>query len=369
MKHDWKPDQLFALAAMPQRTVQEVLLEYDGPLVVLLKDQIGLRYLGVAVDESAHLRRWIESPVSDLEVTAMKCGALSVRNALLKPEMMLVDIDHYGHVVSASRLKREDAPESALPEVGAMLPSDATVALGLDADGSPEFQMSGREAKDGRLPFITLSLVTSNLQVLWNAIAPEFNATRSTLSAVALAKSSFKVKVHVDDRDLFDNIAGTYNRLAAATYDEAALEAILAKSRPTVVSAYTNYLKAVDINQLEILGKWRTGAAFVGYEGARRARKTIRTVTKVVVPQSETIKRRGFLEGWGRKPQHFEFYDTDLGLRYIGRVSKALSAIPMDVQIVLGHQNIYDVEILVEPKLGKPAPNYTLLSFKPYSDK
>ena len=300
---------------------------------------------------------------------ALKARGLSVRNALLKPEMMVTDVDGYGRTVSISRLKLADTPEEALPEVGALLPLSVrtTAQATLGPDGAPEFHLSGRDASQGRMPFVVLSLVTGNLQALWNAIAPEFNVQRATLSALAFGQGSFRVKVHVDDWGLFSHIAETYNKLAAATYDEGALESLLAQSRPRIAAAYSEYLKAIEINKLEVLGKWREGAAFVGYEGARRARKRIRGFFNAP-NKVELIKLRGYLEGWGRKPQHFEFYDIDNGQRLIGSVSKALGAIPLDVEIILGHKVLYQVEIQAVPQSGKPQPKYTLLSFQPIGE-
>jgi hypothetical protein len=134
-----------------------------------------------------------------------------------------------------------------------------------------------------------------------------------------------------------------------------------------VAFAYSEYLKALDINKLEVLGKWTDGAAFVGYEGARRARRQVRAALQGQPEQSEVATLRGYLEGWGRQPQHFEFYDSDSGQRLIGTVSKALRSIPLDVEIRLGHRIMYKVEIQAARRGDKP-PKYTLLSFQPIDE-
>src|SRR5438034_5615384 len=123
MKPEWDlPTQFEALGEIANRQISRVLLEYDGPQLVVLADR-DREYLAVAVDEDESATRWLQVPISHLELRALVIGARSVREALRKPTVTVVD---YAHDLSqpafAWLVQWSEIPDRVLPRPGVRLP-------------------------------------------------------------------------------------------------------------------------------------------------------------------------------------------------------------------------------------------------------
>jgi hypothetical protein len=369
MKLTWElPPQEGMVSLVSARKLTDVLLEYEGPQLMILED-LNQRYIALAVDCDDTAVRWIQSPISILEFEALVRGGLSVRDALLKSRMLLADYTYDNRAVRVWEITQASVPEDALPEPGALLPSAVrnNLVKRLHQEEQPEFHIDSAGHDTIGITFTRLSVIMSKLQALWNSIARRHNASRFTLSAEAVVPGSSRIKVHVDDRDLFEKIAASYRDLVFATFGgRDSLSEVLSKIDVGVGFAYEDFLKAIDFNEVEVLAEWARGAVYVGYEGAQRTRGLVRATLQGEAPVlKETASLRGYMVGYTRKIPRFEFYDLDSGELIAGKVTrKQTTKLPFDAEIVLGRSRLYQIRVEIARQADEP-PKYTLLEFDP----
>jgi hypothetical protein len=130
-----------------------------------------------------------------------------------------------------------------------------------------------------------------------------------------------------------------------------------------IAQRYSEYLRTLDLNALDVLAEWHHGIAFVGYAGAQRTRNTIK-LSPPDTASTSVSTRVGFLEGFGRSPKHFEFYDSNSGERITGTIEKHLRDLPLRDEVHLGHRRKYRVEIR-SVQVGSKPPRFTLTAFVP----
>jgi hypothetical protein len=105
----------------PSFELDQVLVEYDGPQIVTLRGAGGL-YLGIASDESDAFVRWIYAPLTETELRALLEGTGTLREAVQKPRVYVVDVDHDGTPIQAWEYPGERLRDDDLPARGALLP-------------------------------------------------------------------------------------------------------------------------------------------------------------------------------------------------------------------------------------------------------
>ena len=131
MKRDWSHVAKQYTLQPDEWIVDRVLIEYDGPeLVVLSGDPARL---AVLTDSDVTTRRWLVAPMSRGELTALLGGQVRLRDLLAKPEISLVDETPDGFFslpFSFDMVRPED-----LPAPWARLPDDLQEAP--DSDSSP----------------------------------------------------------------------------------------------------------------------------------------------------------------------------------------------------------------------------------------
>ena len=146
MNHAWNlPDQTSMTFVDSMRRQKEVLLSYDGPALVTLTDDSN-QFLGMAVDEddSGEIVRWIQAPISDLELDAIKLGAQPLRWAFRKERVAVVDYTRRQRSpVQMWDIPLDLVPEDALPEPGAFLPGSRKRRSQSPAE-RPTFHLAGK---------------------------------------------------------------------------------------------------------------------------------------------------------------------------------------------------------------------------------
>jgi hypothetical protein len=343
MRHSWNlpPQGMFA-DLLSRRATKEVVLEYDGPQLVILEDGPDL-FLALAVDGDEEVARWIHTPVSSLEIEALTRGAEPLRTAFLKPLMILVDVDvRTGQPRQAWEIDSRSVPEDALPDRGAPLPHTAgQESPASEADATPAFRFEGK-GPENRVTFGDLSALTSKIQVLWNALAIEYNSQPLVLSAVGTATGSLKILVHTDDLILFRRVAESYRRLVWATDDKEAVRGLLSASPEgqRIASSYNDYLKTLEQHGIEVMAEWSGGSAFVSHGAAQRTRESLRA-SGLTPDSTETVEiahQRGYFEGFFRLGYgKFEFYDIDSGETHQGTIARTVrSRAERDFVLTLG---------------------------------
>ena len=167
MKYQWLGSQAM-LSDVQDRTLKEVLLEYEGPHLVIFQNK-NQRFLGLRVDDDDQHTAWLESPLSALEEDALKFGELAVRDALIKEQMWLVEFTHAGALSVAREIKASDVPVDILPEPHALLPTYVRSAYAAPLVKSPELHIGSRDAHAGNVPLKSLGLIATSMQQLWDA--------------------------------------------------------------------------------------------------------------------------------------------------------------------------------------------------------
>jgi len=124
MKTSWNlPEARMAIEALAERVVEVVLVEFDGPQIVVVWGPGGSRRLAIACDEDETAVRWLEAELSASQWGRLFDGLLSLRDALLQPRVWIVDQTHSGKALHGWECSSADLAVEILPEVGALLPT------------------------------------------------------------------------------------------------------------------------------------------------------------------------------------------------------------------------------------------------------
>ena len=188
MKIDW-PGRLVTIADVQDRSMKEVLMEYDGPHLAVFADK-QRHFLGLRIDDDEQHIAWLEAPLSGLEEEALKLGELTVRNALVKDQMWLVHVSHIGTPSFAQEVTASEVPQDILPEINALLPRYVRSRHRREAAERPEFRI---DTKNGKVSLGNLGPLATSIQKVWDAFAPEFNAASAPLNAIGGDSGSFRI--------------------------------------------------------------------------------------------------------------------------------------------------------------------------------
>ncbi len=328
MRSDWAlPQQLESPGDVVSRELRDVLLEdEDGPQLAIFSDPTN-DFLGLAVDASRDFVRWIQVPLSHLEKDALLAGAQSVRDALLKKTVLVIDYaQSSARPTFVWRSTGAGIPVSVLPRRGLRLP----VRLPSAPVDEPTLRLSGAGAAKDGITLAQLGAVASTMHQVFSAIAREIVGIVDprSVSVYAAQPGSLTVKVHAGDSEGFSLIAARYRDLVRASDDEASVTRIVSSMPRPVVEAFEKHLQAVDKQQAEVLAEWPTGAVFIGHDGAERALDVyaagIGADPDVWLDEERT--HRGYFEGfWRRRPARFEFYDIDSNETFTGNVDRTVT--------------------------------------------
>jgi hypothetical protein len=111
------------------------------PRTFTFLDSDGELYLALWFDENAEAVRYLVVPFAEALLHQLETGQISVREALERPCLWVVDLDNNGKLSTAARTTLADLPQDELPVPGTMLwPSLEPTAQLLD----------GRQADRGR---------------------------------------------------------------------------------------------------------------------------------------------------------------------------------------------------------------------------
>ena len=328
MNKEWKlPEQFESPAEVMARQIKDVLLEHDGPQMVIFADKIG-EYLGLAVDTDRDITRWIQVPLSHLEREAILSGAQPVRDAFLKKTVWIIDTHDIESVpLIVWRSNWSAIPSDVLPKRGVtLMPPQMEVRPVRE----PILHFAGQgAARDGAtLPQIA-ALATTFHQV-FVAIAREIIgiADPRPMTVFATQEGSLAMRVHPENPAIFDRMANRYREMVRASDDQGAFDAVVAVTPAAVVEAFQRHLDALDKQRAEMLTEWPSGAVFIGHDVADKALEENSFEPTAPAPLTTATRAyRGFFEGfWRRRPARFDFYDVDSNETFTGTVDKAITA-------------------------------------------
>lgn len=116
--------QGFELGSLPAGLrLEEVIVEFDGPEIVLLRDGEGTRHLAVAVERDEGNVLWLQAPISERKWRALVEGRASVRGAMSDRHALLVLRDHKEQVQDVRRPSIGQLDDTLLPARNALLPT------------------------------------------------------------------------------------------------------------------------------------------------------------------------------------------------------------------------------------------------------
>ena len=121
MTFTWKPPHPSRITSAPQ--VRHTLFYFDGPKMVLAKDESERQVLGVAVDEDDEASiRWVFAPAPPEKVIRLLNGEMTLRPFFTDGEVDIYDLDAHGEAIRVWSLIGDDLPDDMLPEEDAKLP-------------------------------------------------------------------------------------------------------------------------------------------------------------------------------------------------------------------------------------------------------
>lgn len=331
MRAEWRlPEQT---VLVEPRHIDMVLVEYDEPEVVTVRDSAGLLYLSVASDESDEAIRWVQTRLSALELRALLAGGLSVRSALTKDELWVIDESrHDGHIIHAWIMSADEIPEGALPRPGALLPRATRSRLQVEHAGLPTLSIDGAAIRDNAISFRDMAAFAGSMQRLWTSLAYSVGekagstkkprrdvAKRSALSMQAAPPGSFAMHIKPADDQLFTEVAELFTQLAMAADDAKTTEGALREISPRSTSAYVAFLRMVEKHKLQVFAQWNDRASFLGHHTARRIRSTIE---RPIPLRRDVFAAFGHFRGFSYEDNKFTFHDLESDDMYTGSIAR-----------------------------------------------
>lgn len=293
------------------------------------------RFLAYAADEDERTVRWIETPVSGVELRAVCTGRLPLREAILKPSLIVADYTFDHRLLAVMSMAPEEIPVDCLPDPDALLPRFARdQASPMVTAEHAAFACDGPAVRGNAMPFAAISTLTSSLQTLWTSLGAKLGLGGeaidgwgpATLPFAASHAGSFVIEVAPANVDSFAMIASEYKTLAHACYGSSdALAARLKAYDARIVSAYCKYLGALQAHRIDVMAEWATDAVFVGHACAGRVGSVVATAIKRdKEPRTTEFDALGFFDGWMSHKKQFEFYDVSTAEQYIGAIDAKL---------------------------------------------
>jgi hypothetical protein len=363
-------------------SIEHILVWHDEPQVVTATDADGARYLGVATDDADDYRfvRWVYARITKLEFRALLCGATTLRDALAKEQILIVD-----HSVGSSDVETMrwastvDVPDELRPTTDSYLP-DAARSLLEDSGPVREEQIviDGDSVAKGAISFSDLGSITSLFQQLWTALvnAVWFEGNQATplsmsaLNAVGMAGGSFVLKMQPAQQRVFGLAFAEYRKLVESGADVNELTSLLSRLGGNVSSTFSEYMLAIGSRNLEVLALSTTSTAYIS------PRKATHVAAYLAPPPLKMRQRKieskptigipftvnGYFDGYGFTKKTFDFISSDKGDIYSGDVEPSLLiSKPVEDGLILGSHVKYTAQIRPVQKGDKLT--HTLLYF------
>lgn len=357
---------------------RDVLVEYDGPRLVLFSSRNGALRLGSLLEMNKRGSRWLVANVSTIEAEAIARAMLPMREAFEKESLAVLHLTSSGDPQAISEAMDSERSEDALPSPGALLPSDSRalllkkVAL-KDSPVTRRVRFDGRRLVESRIEFAHLSRVTGSLQKVWTAFARTLGidvvtshggpSPAALVADARLVPGSVALALHPVNPDAFDMILSRYQQTVGAVYGDSAkvLEAIDSEDVQKQLREYISVLADLEV---DTMFEAPTRRVFIGHSRARVIRATFkgagRGPAKEPAPTPETLVKQGRFDLVGLAQRTFAFVDIDTGDIVEGPLDKALAdRLRRDGVTVGGEDTLYRATFSVS------GTTTTLVSFEP----
>lgn len=354
MRATWKLPQERAL---PLRTWTErdVILEFNGPQLTTIVCDDAL-YLSVASDVDHDKIRWLRTRISEMEYKALLLGATTVRECILKNDILVVDTDYNSRPIAEVAISPELLNDDDVPGLKSFLPEEIT-SPNKQPLLKPAFFLNGPLITQHSVGFRVLSDIAEQIQRLWNAIGQTILSTATAKGSVSsqvlsetelrltsLVPGSVGLEIGVSNEQVFGEIAASYSRLLMASGDAQALQGLLHTLKARVRSAFSDYLAVIQKHNVEVLARWSDRAAFVSPFTAGRISSELEYIGG---EEEERFTATGHFVGFHIDNAVFEFQDqSDDQTKYQGRVSPRVLGTP-NLKIVVGRATTYEVDLVL----------------------
>lgn len=339
MRDTWKLSEQALVSPVPSFTVDQVLVEYDGPqIVTLVPRQEGhhesvphARYLGIAADDGEGVVRWILAAITNTELKALIDGAATLRDALLKAQVFVLDADHDWVSLSVWSCDGNQLDDESLPERGALLPRLSREELA-ETVHDPELCIDGPTVGDRGVMFRALANILDVFQRFGDAITASLSPNdhkssgpvraevteKTALYLASAGAGSLVLKVRPADTATYRTVAEQLEELVRIDDDPDALAEVLTRLGPRARGRYSELLTCLAKHDLQLLARRPGGAAFLS---ASIASRVLTALPLSMASETRQMNATGYFIAFDRmKAGSFVFYDERRDETYSGAV-------------------------------------------------
>ena len=374
--------------------MDRVLLDYDGPRLLLRRSDAGQYYLAWWSDTEGSLDRWIYLPLSLSRLHNVLSGSLPTLDALNAPEdgyLLVVDEDSQrGHILEVYLTDTEFIPSAALPLSGARLnlnmPDDIVTVPMRDRTHVLDIGLEPAPEDAGRVESRVLGQFIGNLQRLLNALgqaaggnptsrdtipAEILQQTRLDVVATYVGSFGIRLETHTQDDVLGESVGRTaiasLFELMDAGSDLEKLTSQLERLRGRVARNYDDFLGTIETSLPSVTLRWAQGwqPDYRQFLFTRQSAGQIRArVQEVQTSIEETFSITGNLLMVSLLSRRFEIAHGESGDRIAGRIGEGAESQIRSVALGAWCQAELSPEIEVSTATGEQQTRYTLLQIR-----
>lgn len=377
-------------------TITEVFIRYDGPRVFSCLSSAGQSYLCLFADETDDSDRWLLVPVSNSRMSAIRTGAISLRNAALTSEdgyVWLVTTGPQYATAGTERVPCDNIPTEYLPSENMALSSRSEAAQAPTVSIVAEARASWRDTIDvfvdapstglHQISAKLLANVVNGFQELVFALDPRYSSGRgpvpspvvqaNTLNVLGTMAGSFGIRFQAGSQadvlglsDVEDCISHALDLLEAGS-DSARLQELIHQLRPHSARKYQALLRLLDADHASL--RVEMGSPVANRREVRLGRIGIETALGVLSKEEqinrEVFEKRGSLTALYFRRRKFEFVD-DTGQRYYGvYLEGSLPPSLSLVELIEARSGVARICEVVEARAtGEEHSEYTLMEFR-----
>ena len=370
---------------------ERVLQYYDGPRLLLQKNQAGQLYLAWWSDADETTERWIYLPISETRLYSVLSGIIPSHEALRDPEdgfLLVVDRNLDDQDIETVLTDLDALPENAfpLPHAKLSIPIPEGVS-GIPSRGRAhilDVKLEGNPSDEtGRVGARIVGQFIGNLQRLLDALGqvieghptqrgviPDSVKSMTRLDIIGGYVGSFGVRfeTHAEDdmlgESLVRNSLARLFDLFEAGDEEHRLTHQLTLLKGRVANNYSDLLATIESSIPSATINWSQPGrllpreALISQESARNILAQIDAATDII---KETLEIEGILLGGNVRTLRFEVKENATNERFEGAVEP--NAIDQLERLTLGSQCQVNLlpHLQVNAATGEERTTYTLL--------
>ncbi len=318
-------------------------------------------------------------PCKNTEFRALIQGAETLRNALLKPEVYILDVGlEYEWVPrNAWLFDGNKLHETFLPTVGALLPTLSRQEFSQELAGlpvEPNLRIDGPGVGALGLEFRVLSDILDVFQRLWNAIGQALSpsgpkasgrptpdlAERTALRLAAAGSGSLVLRVGPADMVMYQDVAERFEELVRTSSNGHSLAETLGRLGSRVQGRYSELLTKLAKHNLQMLAERPGGAVFLS---ASTSSRVLQELPQSVTSESRRLDIFGHFVGFDYDRATFTFYDEHKDETYSGTVPSEVGEAYPSVVVGIEVRYAVNLDLLMQTAgADRPKQTYTLRS-------